>query len=202
MRNLRNLLSVAMLAALLVTVACDSSAPATQTPVPAPTVTIAGALTPSSGGATITPAAGLPRITYDVSGGFIGVHDTLEIAPSGQAKLSSKAKVVSTRQLDAQRVQKLSQLLAAADFANLKPKYDSGNVADDIYESVSVTPANGDGPTKVVVAAAEGGKGLTPPALLNLLSGLRDAVAYMRPAGTPGNPPASPVRRSPAPANP
>src|SRR2546423_1371791 len=165
MSNPRRVLGAALLAALMgLLAACDSAAPATPPPLPAQPPTTAILTTPaetSSAGTTSTPSGtsstvmGLPGIAYDVSGGFIGMHDVLEISPSGEARLSSKDKLLNTRQLDPQRVQKLSQLLAAADFSNLQAKYDNGQVADDIYESIAVTPV-GNGPTKIVIVAAEG----------------------------------------------
>jgi hypothetical protein len=115
-----------------------------------------------------------------MSGGFIGIHQILEISPSGETKLSSQEKLLRTGQLDPQGLQRLSQLLAAADFNNLQAKYDNGKVADDIYEAITVTPASGNGPSKTVTVAAEGGKGLTPPALSDLLKELQGILGSMR----------------------
>ena len=97
----------------------------------------------------------MPRITYEVTGGFIGVREVLDISTSGEARLSGKSGPLNSKQLDPQRLDKLNRLVAAAHFNNLKPKYDNGQVADDIYETVAVSPATGKAMS--VTVAAEGG---------------------------------------------
>ncbi|MFL5732010.1 MAG: hypothetical protein ACJ78Q_02320 [Chloroflexia bacterium] len=198
---MKSLAGVVVLVALLVA-GCDSGDPATPTAVPAQTpeapATVAptvGAtagipLTPSEGSPTPGTGVDLPGIVYDVSGGFAGMHDVLEISPSGEAKLSSKDKLVATRQLNQAQLDKLSQLLAAANFNGLKGKYDNGNVSDDIYQRIEVTPTDG-GQGKAVVVAAEGGKGITPPALTDLIGELQGIMASMRPA--PAKPSVNPA---------
>src|SRR5438477_2084272 len=105
----RAALVVVVLAALLpVLASCDMGAQTPQPPTPVapqPTETPAG---PGPGGVSTpstpssappsTPApapgsgsgsgSGMPRITYEVTGGFIGVREVLEISTSGETRLS------------------------------------------------------------------------------------------------------------------
>jgi hypothetical protein len=129
----------------------------------------------------------LPAITYDMSGGFIGIHQVLQISPTGETKLSNKSTLLSTGQLDPARLQKLGQLLAAADFNNLQARYDNGKVTDDIYEAITIAPASGNGSPKTVTVAAEGGKGLTPQALSDLLKELHEIVGSLRSGAMPAS---------------
>jgi hypothetical protein len=212
----RSALVVAVLGlvGLLVLAACDMGAQTPQPPTPIatqPSPTPAGPgpsgvptpSTPSSGlpskppstpasAPPSTPGAGsgLPRITYEVTGGFIGVQEVLDISTSGQARLSGKSGPLNSKQLEPERLENLHRLVAAADFNNLKPKYDNGQVADDIYETVAVSPVTGKALS--VTVAAEGGKGLTPPALSELLKELQALTASMRVRPSPGKATATP----------
>ena len=151
---------------------------ATATGVPAPP-------TPSTATPTSVPAPGLLEIVYGRSGGVAGASDTLEIWATGEAHLSSRGQSVGTTSLTAAQLDSLLAQFDQVDSFDLQERDDSGNVADDIYHSITLSR---NGQSKTVTVAEVGGQGLTPPALGNLITTLGQIADTIR-----AQPPASPT---------
>jgi hypothetical protein len=168
--SLRAAISACLLLAVLVLPA--ACGPGSPTPTPAGDATPTGApastpvATPGAGG-TFTPR--VPLITYGVSGGIAGFRRVLTISPTGEVRLTDKGEELGTLQLDAADLGRLRELVRAADFYNLKDSYNQGNVADDIFKTITYSEGE---QAKTVSVATVGGQGLTPPALLALIAAL------------------------------
>jgi hypothetical protein len=147
---------LAVLLMSLVLSACD--VPMLPTTTPLPTATESGTATASSA-----------LVVYGVSGGIAGFRRVLTISEEGDARLTDKGVDLAVRELDAATVTRLRDLFKAAGFFELKDQYDQGNVADDIYKTITYTEG---GRSKIVMVASEGGKGITPPALQTLVAAL------------------------------
>jgi hypothetical protein len=151
---------------------------------------LAAEVSGTPGPATATPAprdlsGGPVEIVYQRSGGFAGFNDRLEIGAQGDTRLSSRGLAVGTATLSADQLTHLAALVDQAQFFGLADRYDSGNVADDIYHTVTVTQ---NGQTKTVTVADVGGQGLTPRPLTDLLAALQQIAADLRAQPTPAAP--------------
>ena len=191
MNRMKYLLGVVLAAGLLLA-ACDSTP--TPTPLPGPT--------PTSGGPPTATPGGFPldELTYEQTGGIDGRREVLTIAADGRAVLTSRDQRVGTTTLPAATIGQLVAQLQAANFFTLEDRYDSGTVADDIYDAITIETT--DDRTKTVVAAEAGGQGLTPQPLSALIGQLEEIMVLIRAQGgaTPSVPPALPSATRAAPA--
>ncbi len=136
-----------------------------------------------------TPASATPLIVYEKSGGVAGSRAVLEIASDGAARLTQNRNGPITGQLSGERLAQLRVWFAANPFFDFAPEYDSHNVADDFYYTITYTAG---GRTKTVKVAETGGQGLTPPSLLDLIGTLQAAATEVAGSGTPAPPSPTP----------
>ncbi len=167
---------LAHVAGLLAAPGVPTAVPASPTPATAPATVVPATSTP----ALATPGGG-SLITYEKSGGIAGVREVLEIDSDGAARLAQNRNAPITARLSADRLAQLRAQFAATPFFNFAPEYDSHNVADDFYYTLTYTA---DGQTKSVRVAETGGQGLTPQSLLDLIGTLQ-ATAVEVGGGSP-----------------
>jgi hypothetical protein len=147
-----------MVLAVLTLGACSSDS---GLPTPTTVPTAAPTQVPAP---TTSPDA--PTITFETTGTIAGIRELLTIDPSGNTQFSTRQTPVTSNKLTPQQYADLQAQLGKADFFNLKDTYDSGTVSDDRYYKITVQQA---GKTKTVTVAEQGGKGLTPHPLLDLI---------------------------------
>lgn len=96
--------------------------------------------------------ADLTGLTYEVSGGFAGITDTLDIT-EGHIKLM-KSRPVSTAEAVFTKAdrQQLAAVLDKADFAHLVGDYRQKNLADGLNERLTVVVGTGRGAKVYVVS--------------------------------------------------
>jgi hypothetical protein len=160
--------------------AAPSGPTATMPPVPAT--------------ATAVPGTSLLEIVFARSGGLAGTSDTLEIGGNGEAHLSSRGQPTGATTLAAAQLNTLLAQFDQAGFFGLQDRYDSGTVADDIYNTITLSR---NGQTKTVTVAEVGGQGLAPAALADLITTLRQIADTIRAQPVPASPTpaASPITR-------
>ena len=109
--------------------------------------------------------------TFLVSGGIAGMRIQLDIAPGGEATVSipGSERPTITQKLPPDVYGALLDALRESNFFDLEEKYDNGNVADDIYYTITVRQGDR---TKTVTVAQVGGKDLTPASLQTLIDRL------------------------------
>lgn len=143
------------------------------TPVPQPARTISPQATPEASSweppvpPSHTPGPRQPVITFQVSGGITGRATVFHFWDTGEIDKNDGQPSVRVASGDYYH---LMSLITAADFFNLKDKYDSGNVSDDIYDTITV---NRNGHTRTVSVAELGGRNLAPLSLLDLIADIR-----------------------------
>lgn len=157
--------------------ACGNAQP---TPTPTVVVTPLPAVTPTApvlqGTATVPrptpPVSGWnSKVTYEVTGGIAGIKRTLLVGPAGQARLIDGANNSGPVKISAERLAQIKAKLDAVDFFKLQDHYGNGNVSDDFLLTISITQ---DDQTKTVQVEQEGGKGVTPQALLDFIDDLEN----------------------------
>ena len=168
-----------MLLALLTLGACssDTGLPTpTTVPTTAPTQQPTTRPAPTSTGVptsaatqvpTTTTSPDAPTISLETTGTIAGIRELLTIDPSGNTEFSTRQTPVTPRKITPQQYADLQSQIVKADFFNLKDNYDSGTVSDDRYYKITVQQGS---KTKTVTVAEEGGKGLTPQPLLDLIA--------------------------------
>jgi len=187
MRTHTRLWSLPLVAGLALLAGCNliSMEPAaTPTPVTPPTATTAPVSNP-----------GAPFVTFEVSGGLAGMQRAVSVQAGGAATLTERAQLIGTAQLPADRLAEIRAKLDAAQFFTLQDRYDQGGVADDIYYTITATQG---GQSKSVTVAEVGGKAGTPPAVIELITNLRELEGTVRANLTPA-PGAAPATDTPAP---
>ena len=107
----------------------------------------------------------------ETSGGIDGRSTALQISSTGEVRLYEKGEVKGTTQLDSAETAKLLDMFNTAGFYNFQDRYDQGNVADDIYYTITYL---GDQGAKVVQVAEIGGKDVTPDKLQEIIDALRE----------------------------
>jgi len=155
---------------------------APTTPQVAPTATEVPTTAPTTAPTSVptTAPSADTSITFEKTGGIAGIHDSLEIDSQGEASYTSGS--ISRKQtLPATTYEMLLQQIEAADFFNLEENYDTGNVADDFYYTITVK--QGDRANTVKVAAA-GGESLTPQGLKDLIAQLVNIQNSLSSTGT------------------
>jgi hypothetical protein len=176
----RNLTLIVSLAALiLLLAACDSkpAAPTTPgvsdngTPTPGDDIPISPAETATvPANATMMPGA---LLGFTKSGGFAGFNTVLTVQDSGDYTLVERGQAPKTGKLDDAKLNDLKQQLdAVRALPDLKDKYDEGNVADDIFRTVTFDQ-NG---TLRSVTVAEVGSKDVPAQLQQLITTLNSIV--------------------------
>ncbi|MDQ3928589.1 MAG: hypothetical protein M3328_05510, partial [Chloroflexota bacterium] len=101
-------------------------------------------------------------------------NTTYVLQSSGDYVLTGRAGRATTGTLDQATVDKIRQQVdAVRSIPDLQLTYDEGNVADDIYRTVTFER---DGMPVAVVVAEQGGKDITPASLQQLITTLRDLV--------------------------
>jgi hypothetical protein len=164
------------LAAVLLLSLALSACDVPMLPISSPIV-----VTPQYG--PITPAPN--SIVYGVSGGIAGFRRVLTISEEGDARLTDKGVDLAVRELDSATIGKLRDHFKAAGFFDLKDQYDQGNVADDIFKTITYTEGER---SKTVTVASEGGKGITPPGLQKLVAALDEVERAVREGTEPAIP--------------
>ncbi|MEA2573579.1 MAG: hypothetical protein QOH93_877 [Chloroflexia bacterium] len=160
---------VAFAALLMVLAACDLQ-PASPTAVPSSTSTVAVPPNVTVSPGTLAPGA---LLAYGVTGGIAGFNSALVLEDSGNYTGMSLNGEPKSGTLDQATLGKIKgQLDAVRSMADLQLSYDNGNVADDIYRTVTF---ESNGTPVAVMVAEQGGKDITPAPLQQLISTLRDA---------------------------
>jgi len=162
----------------------------TLTPPPTPPPTVTPTMpppAPTQAPVPPSPTAGPlvvgSPITFLESGGYVGIRRTLTLGPTGAALVTDDRGVpAATWQVPADQWAALQAQIAAINFATLAARYDQGNVADDIYWTVTVQQG---GQTRSVFVAAAGGESITPAGLKDLIATLRRLSSATQTQGTP-----------------
>ena len=171
---------LALAALLLVLAACDSQASTPSTPgvvdngtaTPGEDIPISPSETATMP-ANATAAPGM-LLTFTKTGGFAGFNTTLTVQDTGEYTLSERGQQPKTGKLDDAKLSDLKQQLdAVRGLGDLKDKYDQGNVADDIYRTVTFAQ---DGTLKSVTVAEISGKDTTPAELQKLIATINSIV--------------------------
>lgn len=170
---------LAAMSALIVLLAACNSQPASPT---TPGVSDIG--TPTAGNdIPISPAdtATIPAnatmapgtlLTFSITGGFAGFNTVFTLQESGDYTLNKRGEQPKSGKLNSGDIAKVKQQLdAARSIGDLKERYDQGNVADDIYRTVMFDQ---NGSLKSVTVAEQGGKGLAPAPLQQLIATVND----------------------------
>ncbi len=166
-KKLTTILSLA--AVVLALAACDSRA-ATPTPGDNTPISPAGTATIPAN-ATMMPGA---LLTFTKTGGVAGFNTILTVQESGEYDLVGRGQQPKTGKLDGAKLNDLKQQLdAVRGLTGLKEEYDRGNVADDIYETVTFDQ---DGTPKTVTVAEIGGKDMAPEPLQKLIATINSIV--------------------------
>ncbi|HKP53663.1 MAG TPA: hypothetical protein VJ183_13550 [Chloroflexia bacterium] len=188
---------------VLILVACDQAGPTPATPtvvIPAtpatptipittptapvtiPTTTVAATSAVTTTSRPTAPAGWDAKITYEVTGGIDGTKRTLLVGPAGQARLIEGSGNSGPVRLTAERLAQIKSKLDAVGFFNLQERYGTGTVSDDFYITLSLTQ---DTRTKTVTVEQIGGQGVTPQALLDLISDLEVLRTEIEARNTP-----------------
>jgi hypothetical protein len=109
--------------------------------------------------------------TFLVTGGIAGMRNQLDVAPGGEATVSipNSERPSVTVQLPPDVYGALLDRFRESNFFDLEEKYDNGNVADDIYYTITVRQGDR---AKTVTVAQVGGQSLTPAPLQALIDQL------------------------------
>jgi hypothetical protein len=177
-KKLTTLLSLAALVLMLA--ACDSqpARPTTPgvsdsgTPTPGDDIPISPAETATiPANATTTPGV---LLTFTKTGGFAGFNTTLTVQQTGEYALAERGQQPKSGKLDDAKLSDLkAQLDAVRGLGDVEDKYDQGNVADDIYRTVTFDQ---NGTLKTVTVAEQGGKDLAPEELQKLIATINSIV--------------------------
>ncbi len=122
---------------------------------------------------TISPEA-RSTIHFETTGTIAGIRELLSIGEKGNTQFEIMSTPTKQGTMTAQQYAELATQISKADFFSLTDRYDSGTVADDRYYKITVQEGQ---KVKLVTVAETGGEGLTPQALLDLitmLNGIQD----------------------------
>jgi hypothetical protein len=118
--------------------------------------------------ASPTPASGkiAPLITYNVSGGFVGINQTLQILPDGRLIfINARGGDPGTGQITAAQLADLTRLIADAGALHPADRYGFPPAPDQFVDTLEFSYA---GQPYTVTLAVDSGKAQWPPAILAL----------------------------------
>ena len=177
----KKLLTLASMATLLMILAACDAQPAAPT---TPGVSDAGTSTPGddipispSDSPTVPANATMPAgmlLTFSKTGGFAGFNTTMMLQETGEYTLTERGQAPKEGKLDEAQLNEIKQQLdAVRGMTDLQEEYNSGNVADDIYRSITFSQDNA---LKTVTVAEVGGQGITPAPVQQLVGTLTGIV--------------------------